>query len=85
MPVTKDAIMAGALALNEADRRELIDRLTASLDEPADGIDETEIAELKSLVDVGLAEADRGQFTKITAEEVIAERRASFDQRGGRR
>jgi len=37
-----------------------------------------DLIELRSLVDVGLAEADRGEFVEFTAEDVIAERRAAM-------
>ncbi len=40
--------------------------------------------ELRALVDVGLAEADRGEFVEFTAEQVIAERRAALAARRGR-
>lgn len=38
MLATKDAIVAEALSLNEADRREVLNRLAASLDEPIDAV-----------------------------------------------
>ena len=40
---------------------------------------------LRAEVDVGIAEADRGEFVEFTAEDVIAERRAARDakQKGG--
>ncbi len=37
--------------------------------------------ETRSLVDVGLVEADRGDFDDFTAEDVIAERRAAWSAR----
>ena len=43
-----------------------------------------EIAELRSAVDVGIAEADRGEFVEFTAKDVIAERRAAMAARGGK-
>jgi len=36
---------------------------------------------LRAEVDVGLAEADRGEFVEFTAEDVIAERRAALASR----
>ena len=36
-----------------------------------------ELADLRAEVDVGLAEADRGEFAEFTAEDVIAERHAA--------
>ncbi len=40
--------------------------------------------DLGALIDVGLAEADRGAFVEFTAEQVIAERRAALAHRQGR-
>ena len=37
--------------------------------------------ELQELADVGLAEADRGEFVEFTAEDVIAERHAALARR----
>jgi predicted transcriptional regulator len=34
--------------------------------------------ELRAEIDVGLAEADRGEFVEFTADDVIAERRAAL-------
>ena len=48
--------------------------------EPAVGED---VEELRALVDVGLAEADRGLFVEFTAEDVIAERRAAAARGAG--
>ena len=36
-----------------------------------------EIDELRAEVDIGIAEADAGQFVEFTAERVIAERHAA--------
>ena len=36
---------------------------------------------LRAEVDVGLAEADRGEFVEFTADDVIAERRAAWAAR----
>lgn len=41
-----------------------------------------EVAELRAKVDVGIAEADAGNFVEFTAEEVIAERRAAWGRKG---
>ncbi len=40
-----------------------------------------DIAELRAEVDIGIAEADRGEFVEFTAEDIIAERRAAFESR----
>jgi antitoxin ParD1/3/4 len=40
-----------------------------------------EIDDLRAKIDVGLAEADRGEFLEFTAEDVIAECRAEFEAR----
>ena len=40
-----------------------------------------DIEELRAEVDVGLAEADRGQFVAFTAEDIISERHASLAAR----
>lgn len=36
-----------------------------------------DIDELRDELDIGIAEADRGEFTQFTAEDVIAERHAA--------
>ena len=36
-----------------------------------------DIKELRDELDMGIAEADRGEFTQFTAEDVIAERHAA--------
>ena len=41
-----------------------------------------DVRELREELDVGTTEADRGEFTDFTAEEIIAERRAA---RSGKR
>jgi hypothetical protein len=38
---------------------------------------EAEIEQIRREVDVGIGEADRGQFVEFTAEDVIRERRAA--------
>ena len=40
-----------------------------------------EIDDLRTEVDQGLAEADRGEFIKFTADDVIARCRAEFEQK----
>lgn len=43
-----------------------------------------DLEDLRTELDLGIAEADRGEFAEFTAEEIIAERRAAFrDQRKG--
>lgn len=44
-----------------------------------------EISELRREVDVGLAQAKRGEFAEFTAEDVITERRAARSAARGRR
>ena len=46
--------------------------------------DACEIEELRALVDVGLAELDRGELVEFNAEDIIAEQRAAWDRRHGR-
>ena len=40
-----------------------------------------DIDELRAEVDIGIAEADRGEFVQFTAEEIIAERRSALAAR----
>ena len=40
-----------------------------------------EIEDLRAEVDVGLAEADRGEFVEITSDEIKAQCRAEFEKR----
>jgi antitoxin ParD1/3/4 len=40
-----------------------------------------DIAELRAEIDMGIAEADRGEFVEFTAEDIIAERRAALESR----
>ncbi len=42
-----------------------------------------DVDELRELVDVGLAEVDRGEFDDISVEELIAERRVAWANRPG--
>ena len=44
-----------------------------------------DLDKLRSIVDVGLAEADAGQFVEFTAEDVITERRAAYEARHAKR
>ncbi len=46
-----------------------------------DGLTAEDVAQLRAAVDVGISEADRGEFVDFTAEEVIAERRAVLASR----
>ncbi len=50
----------------------------AALDAAVGRLRDEADAELRALADVGLAEADRGDFVAFTAEDVIAERRAAL-------
>lgn len=43
-----------------------------------------DIRDLRVEIDVGLADADRGDFVSFTAEDIIAEGRASLARRKGR-
>jgi antitoxin ParD1/3/4 len=43
-----------------------------------------DIRELRAEIDIGLAEADRGDFVQFTAEDIIAEKRAALARRKGR-
>ena len=43
-----------------------------------------DIRDLRAEIDVGLADADRGDFVNFTAEDIIAEGRASLARRKGR-
>ncbi len=44
-------------------------------------VGDDELAELRAVIDVGLAEADRGEFVEFTAEDVIAEQRSAYARR----
>jgi putative addiction module CopG family antidote len=44
-------------------------------------LSDEDIADLRAEADLGIAEADRGEFVEFTAEDVIAERRAAFAAR----
>lgn len=46
-----------------------------------DGLTAEDVAQLRAAVDVGISEADRGEFVDFTAEEVIAERCAVLASR----
>jgi antitoxin ParD1/3/4 len=37
-----------------------------------------DLADLRAEVDIGIAEADRGEFVEFTAEDIVAERHAAF-------
>jgi len=56
---------------------EMINAALASLHQ--DELSEAEIEDLRAEVDVGIAQADRGEFVEFTAEDIIARCRAERD------
>jgi len=57
---------------------EMINAALASL-QAQDELSEAEIEDLRAEVDVGIAQADRGEFVEFTAEDIIARCRAERD------
>ncbi len=59
---------------------EMINLALANLQSPEE-LSAEEIEDLRAEVDIGIAEADRGEFVDITAEEIIAQCHAEFERR----
>jgi putative addiction module CopG family antidote len=64
-----------------ASPQEAVNSLLAGLKEQ-EALTPEDVAELRVALDPAIAEADRGEFTEFTAEDVIAEARSA---RSGRR
>ena len=47
-----------------------------------DDLTDSELAQIRGAVDLGIAEADRGEFVEFTAEAVIKEQRAARAAKG---
>lgn len=68
-----EQVAAGRFVSADAAVDAAVAQLAASGDPALDGF--------RADVDVGLADADRGEFVEFTAEDVIAERRAAYARR----
>jgi antitoxin ParD1/3/4 len=73
-----DKVRTGQFSSAEQAVNELLSQLREQ-----DELGPEDLAELRAEVDLGIAEADRGEFVEFTAEEVIAERRAVLAARRG--